>query len=337
MKYCSKIKLVFSSKGADKLELHFLPKNFFLVCSFLVLVSFLFGWFFSASYFSANLDDSQKELDSRIERLAEAMVRVRSYENQLRMRSTLLNDVISDIGRLDFHGKDLNGSGAGNIISNNSSNPGNKAASGALARSSSLNSASDSQAGNSPDSRLGVGGGNLTDLMTAGHPIKVRHISNDLDTVEGRKFLKIFDKQIDLLSSFPIGTPVDGSISSDFGYRRSPFNGFSQIHTGIDIAVDRKTVVVATGDGKVETSGFLGGYGLAIVIAHDDGIETLYGHLDETSVAEGDRVCRGQAIGYLGSTGMSTGPHVHYEVRVDGVARNPQSFIELAYLLQLLG
>lgn len=126
--------------------------------------------------------------------------------------------------------------------------------------------------------------------------------------------------------NFPAIRPAEGVVSSPFGSRVSVFRPWSHLHRGIDIAAPVGTPVIATGGGTVVFSGWLNEYGNAVKIDHGIGIVTLYAHNSRNLVAEGEAVARGQAIALVGSTGQSTGPHVHYEVLVDGVAVNPARF-----------
>jgi murein DD-endopeptidase MepM/ murein hydrolase activator NlpD len=124
----------------------------------------------------------------------------------------------------------------------------------------------------------------------------------------------------------PTGTPLDGSyISSSFGWRANPFTGRgSEWHAGLDFPAPTGTPVKATADGVVQSVGVNGGYGLLIVVRHVDGYTTLFGHLRKSAVSAGDSVTRGMVVGYVGSGGRSTGPHVHYEVRRHGKPVNPR-------------
>ncbi len=121
--------------------------------------------------------------------------------------------------------------------------------------------------------------------------------------------------------------PALGRITSDFGVRRSPFSRRYDFHNGIDIKLQRGTPVKATAPGIVIHSGFMHGYGQFILIQHENGIKTAYGHLKKTLVKEGETVKRGQVIAESGNTGRSTGPHLHYEVRVADAPVDPMRFI----------
>ncbi len=129
-----------------------------------------------------------------------------------------------------------------------------------------------------------------------------------------------------LLANSPTIEPVHGLVTSAFGGRSDPFTEEPGFHTGIDIASQRDHPVIATGDGTVVQAGWVNGYGRCVEISHGMGIRTLYAHLDEIKVIEGQRVTRGEVVGLLGSTGRSTGPHVHYEVRLDNRPVNPLQF-----------
>lgn len=121
--------------------------------------------------------------------------------------------------------------------------------------------------------------------------------------------------------------PINGEITSPFGTRVHPIFGTSRFHSGLDIAADYGDPVVAADGGVVIFSGWMGGYGKAVIIDHGRGISTLYGHNSSLLVSEGQQVGKGQVIANAGSTGYSTGPHVHFEVRSDGEPINPMGFL----------
>lgn len=134
-------------------------------------------------------------------------------------------------------------------------------------------------------------------------------------------------RSMDKLANKPSLWPVAGEITSVFGWRNSPWGGGSEFHPGIDIANNMETPIVATADGEVVQSEPAGGYGNIVKINHGNGIETIYGHNSHLAVNAGQSVKKGQVIAYLGNTGRSTGPHLHYEVRVNGTAVDPISFL----------
>lgn len=132
-----------------------------------------------------------------------------------------------------------------------------------------------------------------------------------------------------LIFSVPIGKPVNGWIASSYGYRISPFTGQRTMHYGIDIAARVGTPVVSPADGVVIFAGTKSGFGRFLMIAHDHGIVTKYGHNSELFVKSGEHVKRGDPIAAVGSTGRSTGPHLHYEIWVNGKPQNPKRFLLL--------
>ena len=135
-------------------------------------------------------------------------------------------------------------------------------------------------------------------------------------------------KRQEILRVTPNIWPTDSrKISSEYGYRRDPFTRRLSMHTGLDIAGNHGSPVYATADGKVITAGYDSGEGNHIVIDHTRGVRTVYMHLSKFAVKEGDTVKKGDVIGYIGSTGRSTGPHIHYEVLVWGRRVNPADYL----------
>lgn len=121
--------------------------------------------------------------------------------------------------------------------------------------------------------------------------------------------------------------PVPGPITSGFGYRFHPVLKYSRLHAGIDFRAPTGTPVRAAQSGTVLIAGWKGGYGYTVVISHGDGLTTLYGHNSRLAVKAGQYVSHGQIVAYSGSTGLSTGPHLHFEVRVNGVPKNPMNWL----------
>lgn len=127
----------------------------------------------------------------------------------------------------------------------------------------------------------------------------------------------------------PEGWPAPGRITSPFGYRLSPIGGEQgEFHPGLDIADAQGTPIRATADGVVERAGWAGGYGNMVLIRHGFGYSTLFGHAEALAVTRGERVVRGQIVAYMGTTGRSTGYHVHYEVWKRGRPVNPAPFLK---------
>jgi murein DD-endopeptidase MepM/ murein hydrolase activator NlpD len=123
--------------------------------------------------------------------------------------------------------------------------------------------------------------------------------------------------------------PVEGQITGSFGERIDPFNGEGAFHSGVDISSNFGRPVVAPADGVVIFCDFMGGYGKAIAIDHGHGISTRYGHLSGYAVTPGQHISRGDVIGYVGASGRSTGPHLHYEVRINDTPVNPYKYLRI--------
>ena len=130
-----------------------------------------------------------------------------------------------------------------------------------------------------------------------------------------------------LLRTLPSHWPLRGAVNSEFGRRVSPWSGGNEFHGGIDIAARPGTVVKAPAPGQVSFAGQSPGYGTTLILDHGREVRTLFGHLREISVNAGDRVERGQAIARSGQTGHATGPHLHYEILVQGRPVNPRGFL----------
>jgi murein DD-endopeptidase MepM/ murein hydrolase activator NlpD len=130
-------------------------------------------------------------------------------------------------------------------------------------------------------------------------------------------------------NSAPNLWPVEGLITGSFGERIDPFNGEGAFHSGVDISASVGSSVIAPADGVVTFADFLGGYGRAIMVDHGHGISTRYGHLSSFAVTAGQYIHRGDTIGYVGLSGRSTGPHLHYEVRINDVPVNPHKYLRL--------
>jgi murein DD-endopeptidase MepM/ murein hydrolase activator NlpD len=136
-----------------------------------------------------------------------------------------------------------------------------------------------------------------------------------------------FEDQKSLLASTPSIWPVRGWVTSDFGHRLDPFTAERIMHKGLDIATAHGTAVMSPSEGTVIFAGMEGGYGKVLVLDHGYGVKTRFAHLSAVDVKVGDHVKRGDRIGAVGNTGRSTGPHLHYEVRINGMPENPRKFI----------
>jgi murein DD-endopeptidase MepM/ murein hydrolase activator NlpD len=136
----------------------------------------------------------------------------------------------------------------------------------------------------------------------------------------------LFDQRV-FLAALPTRRPSFGYFTSGFGIRRSPYGGVEKMHEGLDIANHYGTPILSTANGVVTFAGPKPGYGRTVIIDHGYGLETWYGHSSKLLVRDGEKVRRGQRIALMGSTGRSTGPHVHYEVRVNGTPVDPLSYL----------
>lgn len=156
--------------------------------------------------------------------------------------------------------------------------------------------------------------------------------NSDLLSVDeiGKFYEAYLNKMIDYVAFTPIGYPHFGAITSGYGHRENPFSGQNiETHKGLDIKGKQGELVKSTASGKVTYAGRRGGYGNCIVINHGNGFETYYGHLSRILISQGEQVKAGENIGKIGSTGRSTGPHLHYEIHKNGKIINPRSFLTL--------
>ena len=160
-------------------------------------------------------------------------------------------------------------------------------------------------------------------LSIGGGGFRTSDISHDyFDAVE-----KDIDRLVEAMDFIPFGKPSMGGVSSHYGYRKNPFSEAREFHGGVDFRGKIGDRVVTTADGVVEKAGYVKGYGKRVVIKHKKGYKTLYGHLSKIDVTKGQKVVAGEKIGELGSTGRSTGPHLHYEIIRYGKRLNPKKYI----------
>ena len=176
---------------------------------------------------------------------------------------------------------------------------------------------------------VGVGGGTPLDgAAAAALPalsslgVRAGQMAARLDAIEAK-----LGERVRWMSSTPTIAPVRGILTSGFGTRSDPMTHGPGLHQGIDIAATAGQPVVAAADGLVLLAAATAGYGEAVYLSHGFGLSTRYGHLSEIAVRAGQRVHRGDLIGRVGSTGRSTGSHLHYEVRLDGSPVNPLAYI----------
>ncbi|MEP6869999.1 MAG: M23 family metallopeptidase [Novosphingobium sp.] len=135
-----------------------------------------------------------------------------------------------------------------------------------------------------------------------------------------RSVISVFLPPMGFPSQMPIASRF---MTSGFGMRAHPLLGEYRMHSGVDLAAPIGTAIRAPSDGVVSSAQWRGGYGLFVALEHGGGVETRYGHMSHLNVAAGQQVRKGETIGFVGSTGLSTGPHLHYEMRINGQAVNP--------------
>ena len=191
------------------------------------------------------------------------------------------------------------------------------------------------------DNLFGIGGSIPEDLdtqipLTQKHNSLIRemheqvgqlHLATHNQDQNFDTLLKRLQDQQNLLASTPAVRPCPGWTTSSFGYRISPFTGRREFHKGFDIANRKGTPITATADGMIAFAGPKGLLGNTVVVDHGHGMVTRYGHLEKVMVKRGTPVKRGDTIGLMGNTGRSTGPHVHYEVHLNGIPVNPDKYI----------
>lgn len=191
------------------------------------------------------------------------------------------------------------------------------------------------------DSLFGIGG-SIPEDIDASVPLKEKHnslvrelhektdqieVATDRQAESFGSLLNYLEDQITLLASTPAIRPTTGWKTSGFGYRKSPFTGLREFHKGLDIASRQGTPIFATADGIVSFGGRKGLLGKLVVLDHGHGMMSRYAHTHEILVKPGDTVKRGDKIATIGSTGRSTGPHLHYEVLLNGIRVNPEKYI----------
>ncbi len=175
----------------------------------------------------------------------------------------------------------------------------------------------------------GAGVGGVPSQQSIPPPASLQEMDRNVARLTERsaRLEEFYKDQSVLLASTPSIWPVHGYLSASFGNRIDPFTSQWDFHSGIDISTPMGTKVMAPADGVVVSTGNAGGYGNAITINHGYGIVTQYGHLERYNVRPGQRVKRGDVIAFVGNTGRSTGPHLHYSVWVRDQAQNPIHFI----------
>ena len=255
-----------------------------------------------AAAFVEGREFGRVSLWKKIDILASELAKARAYEKELRSRASYLNQMLDDAEESDLHAPD-------EVVPNLSHKQ-------------------------SSEYDLAVGGNDEpeTSILRI-HP---RNHPSPALAGQDKGLSWLLDLLAEKLNHVPLGIPVPGAVSSGFGRRASPFHGGHRLHQGIDLAVYQRSPVLATADGIVSQAGWQGSLGHTVVLDHGNGIETVFGHLNSYVVKVGQKVCRSQRIGYVGTSGRSTGPHLHYEVRIEGEPRDPMKFVELASLLKFI-
>ena len=156
-------------------------------------------------------------------------------------------------------------------------------------------------------------------------PMRVSDLRDDLQGLTG--YIAKKNKKLNFLPSIMPVKNSDLWITSNFGWRKSPFTGMRELHNGLDISGKRGSPIIGTADGTVESAILDKYFGNIVTIRHEGRFRTAYGHMLSMTVKEGQKVTRGQTIGYMGSTGLSTGYHVHYIVNINGKDVNPYDYI----------
>jgi len=177
----------------------------------------------------------------------------------------------------------------------------------------------------------------IDDICSEKKNLLSRTTANKNALIQMEKKLEIQEAEVKrILESYKYGTapsgkfawPVAGRITSRFGYRIHPIFGVRRFHSGVDFAAPYGTLVKAADGGQVVQAGYFGGYGYSVMLYHGGGFATWYAHLSSINVSVGQFVQRGQVIGLVGSTGWSTGPHLHFEVRINGIPQDPMAYLQ---------
>jgi len=296
--------LSYSGKTVKQFSLTRRRLGVIVTCS-IILLMVTAGIFFD--YFNLKITFNKKEIEKTITNQSNEIL---SQRKQIHKFANEINSLKSNLVKLNKFEKKIR------IIAN-ISNPSEK------------------------DNLFGVGG-SIPEDIDPKLPLTVKHNSLMREMHEQARELKlasvsqekVFESLINdlkrkrnLLSSTPSIWPTKGWLSSGFGYRISPFTGLREFHKGLDISSRKGSKVIATADGVVTFAGKNGLYGNMIKIDHGHGMMTRYGHLEKMLKKRGDAVKRGDVIGLMGNTGRSTGPHVHYEVFLNGLPVNPKKYI----------
>jgi murein DD-endopeptidase MepM/ murein hydrolase activator NlpD len=273
------------------------------------------------------LQDRWREAEQKFSHINDELDRVRRLNSNLR-HITQLNDperklAIGPVDAPPLPGEVV-GAAMGGAIATEPS------------RMGSVGLSASERPGKAARAAAGVAAAAVADARASDSPQSEGDLLHQLDDLEkkvkaqeqeARALKSYFEDQQALLASAPSIWPVRGWVTSDFSVRLDPYTGERVMHEGLDVAAATGAPVRAPADGTVVFNGMEGGYGHVLVLDHGYGLKTRFGHLSRIDVKLGEKVKRGQFVAAVGNTGRSTGPHLHYEVRVNGVADNPRKFI----------
>lgn len=301
-----KLTIVLFPEGTNKIK-QFRVSKLLLVCLLLI--------FFSFTVYLCSILQEYYDMKSKIPQLAE-LKKINNYERkQIVYLTERINKIAQKMGELKEFDKKLK-----NMV-NLEENPRSE----------------------NKDSKhfTGIGGSEpllakASPSVGKAHKELIRSMHQSLEKLETEIVLEekrkeemhnFLEKWKTLLASTPSTWPVKGWLSSKFGYRLSPFTSEREFHQGIDVATRIGATIIAPANGIVSYTGWEAGYGKVLKIKHGYGMVTKYAHLHKILVQKGEHVSRGEKIALVGDTGQTTGPHLHYEVQVDGVAVNPLAYI----------
>lgn len=285
-----------------------ISKKSILISLFIILASFFGSGWLLMDYFSLRQERPEKYRMSEV--ISDQNHTIAQQQKQIQVLASKLNDLTTNILVLNEFEKKVR------VIAN-------------------LDQKEDQ------DGLFGMGGSAPEDisisLSLSDNPTQLlRKIHSQVETVSSasivqqenfKELLKKLEARRNLLAATPSIRPVDGWVTSRFGYRKSPFTNRKEFHKGIDIATRKGTPIIAPADGIITFAGGKGLMGNMLTLDHGYGMVTRYGHIHKFLKEKGEKVKRGEAIALVGNTGRSTGPHLHYEIHLNGVQVNPEKYI----------
>ncbi len=293
--------IVVVSENTDRTRQFRIPRFLFIALPLFLCFLAVAGWFFTENYLR------MRSLMPRLDLLEDELDVKRSQVAELAWRIDSISDKMVDLNDLDRRLRVMVNLSDGYEQENFPGIGGSPSASGWI--------------GSALSRKDGDAAASLHDRLDA--------LDDQADLMKRRKseLYEFLEQQKEMLASTPSIRPTKGWLSSRFGYRTSPFTGKKEFHRGIDIATRRGAPILSPADGKVSSVYSNRSYGKVVVISHGFGLETIYAHLDKVLVNKGQQVTRGDGIGLVGSSGRSTGNHLHYEVKLEGVNVDPLHYI----------